>query len=162
MPKKRSTRPGSPPAKTGGRPPSEPRELKALFAALESSPGDPVTLLALADWYEEREDARGAESLRWLAAKGKAPYRHRHSDSLLHHHDTWKDGWYWWATAREKRGWGYPDSAVIPHPLWDKLEHTFNYDPLVFKEYPTVRRAVEVLIAAWAPALVAPRRKKSS
>ena len=129
---------------------------------LESSPEDPVTLQALADWYEEREEARGAECLRWVASKGKAPYRHRHSDDLLHHHDTWKDGWYWWATAREKRGWGYPASAVIPHPLWHELKHTFSYDPLVFKEYPTVRAALEALIAAWAPGLVAARRKKPS
>jgi hypothetical protein len=72
---------------------------------------------------------------------------------------TWKDGWYWWATARERPGWGYPESVKVPHPLWDKLEHTFNYDPVVFKEYPTVRAAVEALVAAWAPGLVAPAKK---
>jgi hypothetical protein len=162
MPKKRSTKPGPARGKAAGPPASEPRELEGLFAALERAPGDRVTLLALADWYEERENARAAECLRWVAANGRAAYRHRHTDKLDHHHDTWKDGWYWWATDREKRGWGYPDSAVIPHRLWDKLGHTFNYDPLVFKEYPTVRGALEALIAAWAPDLVKARRKKSS
>jgi hypothetical protein len=40
------------------------------------------------------------------------------------------------------------------------MAHTFNYDPLVFKEYPTVRAALEALIAAWSPELVATRKKE--
>src|SRR5262249_52709196 len=135
MPKKRSTKPGPTPAKADGPPANDPRELTALFAALESSPQAPVTLRALPDWHEEREELKGAECLRWVAGEGKSPYQHHHTDKLLHHHDTWKDGWYWWATAREQPGWGYPASATIPHPLWEQLAHTFNYDPLVFKEY---------------------------
>lgn len=74
----------------------------------------------------------------------------------MHHHDTWHDGWYWWATDREHPGWGYPEAAALPHAQWKELAHTFNYDPLVFKEYPTVRGAVEALIAAWDVALVTP------
>lgn len=121
-----------------------------------------MTLLALADWFEEREKTRESGCLRWVAAMEKMPYQHRHSDDLLHHHDTWNDGWFWWTTDREKGGWGYAPSAILPHALWDRLTHQFNYDPLVFKEYPTVRAALEALLEAWSPALVATPRKSTS
>lgn len=142
--------------------PAEPRELKALFDALEANPTDRVTLLALADWYEEQEQQRACGCLRWLAAEGKAPYRYRHDGDLLHHHESWHDGWYWWATRRERRGWGYDRSCVLPHRQWDRVRHSFSYDPLVFKEYPSVRAATEALMAVWAQSLVAQRKRRPS
>lgn len=138
-----------------GRPAREPRELLALYDALEAKPADAVTRRALADWYEEAGEARAAACLRWLAETKRAPYRYsRRARKLRHKHESWRDGWYWWATANEQPGWGYPESATLPHAQWKALAHTFNYDPVAFKEYETVRGAVEALVAAWDAALV--------
>src|SRR5262245_43591717 len=92
-------------------------ELTAFYATLEEAPADHVTQLALADWYDEHAQPVAAEALRWLARERKAPFRYRRTtEGLRHHHDTWQDGWYWWATSRERRGWGYPPAAGSPSP----------------------------------------------
>jgi uncharacterized protein (TIGR02996 family) len=128
-------------------------ELAAFYAALEESPADHVTKLALADWYDEHGQPVAAEVLRYLAKRRKSPFRYYHtSEGLRHHHETWKDGWYWWATSREREGWGYPKAAVLPHKYWNRMKHTFPYDPLVFKEYRSVRAAIEALIKSWPKA----------
>jgi hypothetical protein len=134
-------------------------DLNAMYAALEKRPADHVTLLALADWHEERGGVAAAECLRWVVIEGKAPFRYSGDDeSLMHHHNTWHEGWYWWATSRERRGWGYPPSGVLPHRVWKRLGHSFAYDPLVFKEYPSVRAAIEALIDGWQKPAPRPRR----
>ncbi|MFO0845858.1 MAG: hypothetical protein U0797_26325 [Gemmataceae bacterium] len=38
---------------------------------------------------------------------------------------------------------------MLPHRVWKSLGHTLPYDPLVFKEYPSVRAAIEALIEGW-------------
>jgi uncharacterized protein (TIGR02996 family) len=129
---------------------ADPKELTAFYAALEANPGDPVTLLALADWHDERGEPGRAACLRWLAREGKAPYRYYHRNRLRFHHETWRDGWWWWTTDREESPWGYPAESALPHKLWQKMRHTFDYDPCVFKEYPTVRSAVEAVLEAWS------------
>src|SRR5262245_32684215 len=45
----------------------------ALFDALESQRDDPITLAALADWFEEHDDASAAACLRWVARNGRRP-----------------------------------------------------------------------------------------
>lgn len=134
-------------------------ELNAFYSVLEKSPSDTLTQRALADWYEEHDQPQAATCLRWLAENKRSPFRYRRrSRKLLHHHDSWKNGWYWWTTAQEGDGWGYSPCCVLPHRIWRRLKHTFPYDPLVFKEYPTVRQAIETLIAAWPK----PRRRTRS
>ena len=123
--------------------------LTALYAELEENPTDVVTLHALADWLEENDQDKPAACVRWLAEMGKVPFYYTRKSDILHHFDGWKDGWYWWATARERKGWGYPKACRLPRTLWGRMKHTFDYDPAVFKEYPSVRAAIEAVIAAW-------------
>ena len=142
--------PGKKRVKVAGTPTAEPRELTSLYEALESNPGDKVTLLALADWLEERGEAKRATCLRWLVKSGRTPYRYYHENRLRFHHESWQEGWWWWARGSEKNPWGYPKTSTLPERLWKKLLHTFPYDPCVFKEYPTVRGAIEAVLEAWA------------
>jgi len=139
---------------------AEPRELTALYEALEEAPGDRVTLLALADWYAERDEAVRSAGFRWMAEQGKAPYRYFAASDLKHHYSEWKEGWYWWTTDEEDEPWGYPAGCVLPHKLWKRLAHTFDYKPVVFKEYETARRAVEALLRVYGDP--PPRKRKSA
>ena len=86
--------PGKRRAKTAGTPTVEPMELTAFYQALESNPGDTVTLGALADWFEEGGDGTSAAGVRWLANEGKAPYRYFHTNDLRFHHDSWRESWW--------------------------------------------------------------------
>ncbi|MFO0880028.1 MAG: hypothetical protein U0840_22000 [Gemmataceae bacterium] len=125
-------------------------ELDAFYAVLEKTPSDVVTQLALADWYEENNESQAALCLRWLADHRHYPFRYsRRLRRLRHHHDTWKNYWYWWTTDSEGEDWGLPTYCALPHRTWTRLKHGFPYDPLVFKEYPTVRAAIEALIRSW-------------
>jgi uncharacterized protein (TIGR02996 family) len=139
---------------------AEPKELTAFFEALEDDPGDAVTLLALADWLDEGGESAKAECLRWLAKEGKAPYRYHRANELLYHHETWQEGWWWWTTDREKSPWGYPESSSLPHRLWKKMKHSFSYDPCVFKEYHTVRGALQAVLEVWDRPTQKPQRKR--
>ena len=140
---------------------SEPPILTALYDELEENPGDGVTLCALADWYEENDDDKAAECVHWLAEMGKVPFRYTSEAEIIHHFDGWKDGWWWWTTAATRKGWGYPKSCRLPRTMWGRMKHSFPYDPVVFKEYPTVREAIESVIAAWTRRPPTPPRKKS-
>ena len=50
-----------------------PDPLAAFYLALEESPGDPVTLQALADWYEEQGQTDDAACLRWTVRQPALP-----------------------------------------------------------------------------------------
>lgn len=132
-----------------GIPKSEAKERDALFAALEGAPDDKVTQLALADWFDEHDRPGHAACLRWLAAEGRAPFQYFEKSPIRHHHETWEAGWWWWVTDSEESPWGYPPGCVLPRKLWRRMDHTFTYDPCVFKEYPSVRAAVLELCRAW-------------
>jgi uncharacterized protein (TIGR02996 family) len=129
---------------------NENRELTALFTALEAAPDDDVTRQALADWYEDNDMPAAADCLRWVVTTRKQPYRYYKDNPIRYHHESWGEGWYWWAHTKPKEEWGYPDGCKLPFPLWDRLLHGFDYDPTTFKEYQTVRATLEALIAAWA------------
>src|SRR5436190_11362355 len=43
----------------------------AFFGALEQDRADAVTLSALADWYDEHDDAESAACLRWVVRRGR-------------------------------------------------------------------------------------------
>ena len=135
--------------------------LTAFYAELEANPGDTVTLHALADWFEENDQIKPAECVHWLAEMGKVPFRYTDDAEIIHHFDAWKNGWYWWTTASARRGWGYPKACRLPRTLWGRMAHTFDYPPLVFKEYPTVRGAIEAIIAAWTRRPPKPPKRKS-
>jgi len=142
---------------------AEPLELRGLYDALEASPGDPVSLRALADWYEEHDEARRASCYRWLAAEHKAPYKYHADSDLRHHHSEWHDGWYWWTTGEKlKDDWGYSAGCALPDRVWKKLRHEFSYNPLVFKEYPTVREALNAVVRVWNERLLLPLKRKAS
>jgi uncharacterized protein (TIGR02996 family) len=130
---------------------TEPKALDALYLALNDSPADPVTTLALADWYEEQGDAPAAECLRWAVARQRWPYRYDRKAPLAVSCKRWHDGWLWWAVEgrRHAGDWGHPRECRLPFELWDALPHTFHTSPSVFKEYPTGRDAYEALLAAW-------------
>ena len=130
---------------------SGPDPLSAFYLVLEDHPDDWVTLLALADWYEERGEPDAADCLRWAARNGASPFCYHVNSNLKFSAPVWHDGWFWWAVDEPYHGrdWGHDASCRLPQALWAKLRHTFNYNPAVFKEYPTRRAAYEALIDAW-------------
>jgi uncharacterized protein (TIGR02996 family) len=137
--------------------------LDAFYLALEETPGDRVTLLALADWYDEQGSAEAAACLRWVVAKGRCPFRYRRG-RLSIQSTTLHDGWYWWATDDPPAGpdWGHSQECRLPSALWEQLRHTFDYRPNNCKEYASVRSAYEALLEAWplAPQLERPPARK--
>ena len=130
---------------------AEPDTLIAFFLALEEEPGDQVTLLALADWYEEHNQPGAGEALRWTVQHGRRPYCFPADGGLTVSSQDWHIGWFWWAVddAAHARDWGHPRSCQLPRTLWGKLRHNIRYTPSVFKEYATVREAYEALIDVW-------------
>jgi hypothetical protein len=125
--------------------------LDALYRALDEGPGDPVTVLALADCYEERDDAKAADCLRWTAKVHRWPFRYWNNGRVVIQSNNWHDGWYWWTLedASWADHWGHPKECRLPGPLWKLLRHSFDYPPAVLKEYPTARAAYEALFEAW-------------
>jgi uncharacterized protein (TIGR02996 family) len=140
--------------------------LSAFYDALDQTPEeDRVTLLALADWYEEQGEPEAAECLRWTVRQGLSPFCYqRDGGGVTVSSDAWHDGWFWWSVDEPSQtsDWGHDPACRLPRALWQKLRHTFNYDPAVFKEYRTRRAAYEALLEAWpmrdyaAAALAAP------
>lgn len=127
--------------------------LDALFLALEDDPADPVTLHALADWFEEHDRPGPARALHWVASRGLRPFRYSR-DRFPVSSGEFHDGWYWWATGEPgmtavAADWGLPASCCLPPPLWRAMRHSFRYQPAMIKEYPTPRLAYEALIDAW-------------
>ncbi|MFO0928405.1 MAG: hypothetical protein U0736_15485 [Gemmataceae bacterium] len=125
--------------------------LDAFYLTLDESPGDPVTLLALADWYEEALRPDAAACLRWTVQHKYIPFRYTGQGQLTVFSESWNKGWVWWAIDDPAfgRDWGHPSSCRLPAHVWDELRHTFHYDPAVFKEYPSSRAAYEALLDVW-------------
>jgi uncharacterized protein (TIGR02996 family) len=146
---------------------SEPDPLTAFFLMLDEHPGDSVTLLALADWYEEQGRPEGAACVRWVVRNVRYPFRYRRDGGLSVSGVEWHDGWYWWALDDPYAGqtWGHPLHCRLPHRLWNRLKHSFKYEPAVFKEYASQRQAYEALLEAWpsvGPLIdVAPREARA-
>lgn len=128
---------------------SGPDPLEAFYLALEESPGDRATLLALADWHDEQGDTNAATCLRWVVSRGRCPFRYR-MGAIRANSPYFHDGWYWW-TVEDRHGsdWGHTSECRLPRKLWQHLRHSFDFDPLVCKQYATVRDAYEVLLEAW-------------
>ena len=124
--------------------------LTAFYLALDEMPGDRVTMLALADWYEEHGNADAADCLRWAVREVRRPFRYGPDDSMRVTFEKWQKGWYWWAKAGEGLDWGHPATCGLAEDIWRGLKHTFDYSPSVFKEYPSFRAAFEALVAVWA------------
>lgn len=142
-----------------------PDALTAFYLTLEESPGDRVTLLALADWYDECGDDAAAACLRWAVEQGRAPYLFLRDAWTSRTGPAWHDGWFWWALDHERYGmdWGHSRECRLPERLWKLLRHTFDYQPSVFKEYDTARSAYEALLDAWKrgqPVTPAARRRR--
>ncbi len=125
--------------------------VSAFYLVLEESPGDTATLLALSDWYEEHGDLTAADCIRWSARRKRYPFRYHLDGPLTVAGVSWHDGWYWWANDDGRFGadWGHTQECRLPRRLWALLRHSQDYQPLVFKEYETLRQAYEALIAAW-------------
>ena len=141
-----------------------PDALRAFYLALAETPGDPVTLLALSDWYDEQGDSSAAECVRWSARKKRWPFQY-HRGTLAVHSDTFHDGWLWWANDDPLFGadWGHSLECRLQPRLWKLLRRPHDITPLVVKEYETVQLAYEALIAAWPRAQlpeVPPRRQE--
>lgn len=123
----------------------------AFYLALEQTPGDPVTLQAFADWCEEQGDPDRAACLRWLARKGRFPFRYHAGAGLNVASPSLKEGWYWWAVddPHYGRDWGHPDSCKLPRFAWTRLANPFDYTPSVFKHYEGIEAAFKALFAVW-------------
>lgn len=123
----------------------------AMYLALEETPGDSLTLFALADWYMEQGHPEATACLRWCAEQNRYPFRYSRHAGLRIMGESWRDGWYWWAVEGTNygRNWGHSQQCRLPSGLWQQLRHNFDYDPAVFKEYPSLRAAYEALIEAW-------------
>ncbi len=109
-----------------------------------------MTLLALADWYEEQDQHEWAVSLRWTVRHGRYPFRCRRAGLKKFGHE-WREGWYWWAIDDPiyGRDWGHPQHCRLPREVWQPLQHTLPDPPAVFKDYPTQQAAYEALFEAW-------------
>lgn len=128
--------------------------LNGLHAALDAAPDDPARVLAIAEWYAQQGNLNAAAALHWTVLEGKLPFLFNRDDAnLTDDYAEWQEGWFWWATGN--CNWGHPHSCELPFGLWEELEHTFEYEPSVFKEYLTRRDAYEALIAAWERRLAA-------
>ena len=57
--------------------------LAGFYLALRESPGDPVTLLALADWFEEQGQADNAACVRWSLRRERRPFEYRFGPKLI-------------------------------------------------------------------------------
>jgi uncharacterized protein (TIGR02996 family) len=125
--------------------------LDSLYLTLDAEPGDRVTMLALADWYEEHDQPDAADCLRWTVEGRLWPFLYRRDGAMAVCCQTWHDRWFWWAVSDKDYGrdWGHAPECRLPFALWKRLKHTFKYDPAVFKEYPSRRAAYEALFAAW-------------
>ncbi len=130
---------------------AEPDPLTAFYLSLDESPGDAVTVLALADWYEEQGQPDSARCLRWAVRGMLYPFRYRRG-ALARNGKDWHDGWFWWALddPYEGQAWGHPLHCRLPLRVWNRLRHGFKYEPRVFKEYPSQRAAYEALLEAWS------------
>jgi hypothetical protein len=127
-----------------------PNPLAALYLGLDASPGDKVTLYALADWYEENGWADAAAAIRWTIRRGLFPFRYSRDAGLSVFREAWHEGWYWWANdGPDGSEWGYPTSCCLPHGVWQRLAHGFAHPPSIFKEYPSQRDAYETLFDVW-------------
>jgi hypothetical protein len=138
--------------------------LNAFYFALEEEPGDAPTLLALADWHDEEGNDDSAACLRWVVQKRRFPFQYRRG-MLSRPTDAFQDGWYWWAVHDPGYGadWGHSQQCRLPRELWRWLRHTFGHEPLVCKEYASVRSAYEALLDAWPlaqPLERQPRRRE--
>jgi hypothetical protein len=130
---------------------SGPDALSAFFAELDDNPADQVTLLALADWFEEQDRLDAAACLRWAARHRYRPFHYRRDGGMSVTGSDWRDGWFWWAKDDQAVGWewGHEPTCRLPGVVWRKLKHSFQHEPLVFKDYPSRQAAYEALIAAW-------------
>ena len=129
----------------------------AFYLSLDESPGDATTLCALADWYEERGELGNAGCVRWTIRRGLHPIRfvRDKSQATAVRGVSWSDGWYWWVI--DEPNWAAEKACRLPPELWNRLAHSFRYEPGVFKEYPTRRAAYEAILEAWP--LFAPRNR---
>ena len=60
--------------------------LAAFYLALDETPGDPATLAALADWYEEQGQADHAACVRWTLRRRRFPFCYRREGAELLQH----------------------------------------------------------------------------
>jgi hypothetical protein len=137
--------------------------LTSLYLALDETPGDSLTLNALADAYEDLGDQNAVSCVRWTITRKKFPFLFRADLGLSVNSKTFTDGWVWWAvdssitTAARfyaTPDLGHPNSCRLPRRIWERLRHTFDADPRFVKEYPNQRTAYEALIDIWP--IVAP------
>ena len=86
--------------------------LASFYLALEETPGDSVTLQALADWYEEQDRLDAASCLRWLVRRGRFPFLYRKDAGLVVASTAFTEGWFWWAVDEPiyGRDWGHQTS----------------------------------------------------
>lgn len=138
-------------------------ELAAFYQALEDDPGDAVTLRVLADWFEDHGWRDEADCLRWVVRLRRRPFRYSRDAGLAVTGSSMKDGWFWWAIddPHYGRDWGHPRTCRLPPALWNRLRNPFDFEPLVFKHYPTAEEAYEALLAAWPLAWPALRERVS-
>jgi uncharacterized protein (TIGR02996 family) len=128
--------------------------LAGFYLALRQSPGDPVTLLALADYYEEQGQPDKAACVRWSLRRQRHPFEFR-SDlpdlpDPVRKSPAFKDCWFWWARdGGYGADWGHPQSCRLPEKVWEKLKNLFETKPLVVKHFPTVQAAYEALFEVW-------------
>lgn len=112
----------------------------ALFATLESQRDDPITLAALADWFEEHDDAGAAACLRWVARNGRRP---GFNSCQVNY------GRYFWELQGPEPILDDP-RAQLPAGLWIALEGYDEARPVnSFKSFASVRLAYFALLLAW-------------
>lgn len=93
-----------------------------LNAALDSDPGDALTRLALADWYEEQGRMDEATEQRWLVSVVKYPTGRPSGGARSWHPD---EPWDWWQIGADA-----PPHATLPDEFFypdDGTPHRGRY-----------------------------------
>jgi hypothetical protein len=112
----------------------------ALFLALEERRDDHVALAALADWFEEQDDAGPAACFRWVIRTRRRP---GYNPLQLTY------GRFFWELEGPRPIIGDPP-AQLPPELWHALDaHDEGRPTVSFKSYKTVRLAYLALALAW-------------
>ena len=139
----------------------------AFYLALEESPGDPVTLQALADWYEEQghADAAALPALDGAARAAAVPLPPRRRPDRHQRRLARRLVLVGHRRPRLRPRLGPPALVPAAGDLWKRLRHTFDYDAGGVQAIPDAARrlrgAVRRLAARRRPADAGEARREA-
>jgi hypothetical protein len=105
-----------------------------LYESLALTPNDWDTRAILADWYEESGQQFAADSIHWMIARQKRPYKST-------------AGTFHWFNAERVTTAADPESD-IPEAVYKQMKGKEGLE-MVFRDYESIRAADEDFHSAW-------------